>query len=344
MKYLKYREDFLHREIKLDKSKIQEQIKSSEMISEAFENDITWGGSLIGRLFNSILRKGKVMIQTARIGSLVKSLKDELDALSGEVQLASDEKIKNKVYLLSIRFLVTEIYNIVVSDKTVAEKKGELVGDGSDDAGLIQVTIKQVEAIPDESLPNKKELIEKLKRFREALLKLEVKAEPSKEEEEEDDNSETKFYNQTLNLLKSIVSLNDVILNKKIKNAETKLEIGKEYINRNGKVCMIVSLDHTITRPNKDAGGDGVFFTKDDKKGETLAPGLALVVYRDEKTKKYLPNSPTQAIKKTDLKPYTGNDTLKDKEGKPLQSLPATKIGTGSGQGEKEAENIKKTS
>ena len=123
MKYLKYREDFLHREIKLDESKIQEQIKSSEMISEAFENDITWGGSLIGRLFNSILRKGKVMIQTARIGSLVKSLKDELDALSGEVQLASDEKIKNKVYILSIKFLVTEIYNIVVSNKTVAQKK-----------------------------------------------------------------------------------------------------------------------------------------------------------------------------------------------------------------------------
>jgi hypothetical protein len=347
MKYLKYREDFLHREIKLDESKIREQIKSSEMISEAFENDITWGGSLIGRLFNSILRKGKVMIQTARVGSLVKSLKDELDALSGEVQLASDEKIKNKVYLLSIRFLVTEIYNIVVSNKTVAEKKGELVGDGSDEAGLIQVTIKRIESIPDESLPNKKELIEKLKRFREALIKLEVKAEPSKEEEE-DDNSETNFYNQTLNLLKSIVSLNDVILNKKIKNTE-KLEVGKEYINQNGKVCMIVSLDYMIDRPSIKLGGDGMFFTNDDKKSQKIESDEVFVEYRDEKTKQYTGNSPVQNVKRNQLKPYTKNDTIKDPQGKPLQVKPksidnkGTKIGTGSGQGEKEAENIKKT-
>jgi len=349
MKYLKYREDFLHREIKLDKSKIQEQIKSSEMISEAFENDISWGGSLIGRLFNSILRKGKVMIQTARVGSLVKSLKDELDALSGEVQLASDEKIKNKVYILSIRFLVTEIYNIVVSNKTVAQKKGELVGDGSDDAGLIQVTIKKIESIPDESLPNKKELIEKLKRFREALLKLEVKAEPSKEEEEEDDNSETNFYNQTVNLLKSIVALNDVILNKKIKNAETKLEVGKEYINQNGKVCMIVSLNYMIDRPSIKLGGDGMFFTNDDKKSQKIESDEVFVEYRDEKTKQYTGNSPVQNVKRNQLKPYTKNDTIKDPQGKPLQVKPKsidnkkTKIGTGSGQGPKEAENIKKT-
>jgi len=348
MKYLKYREDFLHREIKLDESKIQEQIKSSEMISEAFENDITWGGSLIGRLFNSILRKGKVMIQTARIGSLVKSLKDELDSLSGEVQIASDEKIKNKVYLLSIRFLVTEIYNIVVSNKTVAEKKGELVGDGSEDAGLIQTTIKQVEAIPDESLPNKKELIEKLKRFREALLKLEVKAEPSKDEEE-DDNSETNFYNQTLNLLKSIVALNDVILNKKIKNAETKLEVGKEYINQNGKVCMIVSLDYMIDRPSIKLGGDGMFFTNDDKKSQKIESDEVFVEYRDEKTKQYTGNSPVQVVKRNQLKPYTKNDTIKDQQGKPSQVKPksidnkGTKIGTGSGQGQKEGEKIEKS-
>lgn len=346
MKYLKYREDFLHKEIKLDESKIQEQIKSSEMISEAFENDITWGGSLIGRLFNSILRKGKVMVQTARIGSLVKSLKDELDALSGEVQIASDKKIKEKVYILAIRFLVTEIYNIVVSNKSVAEKKGELVGDGSETSGLIQVTIKKIESIPDESLPNKKELIEKLKRFREALLKLSVEAEPTKDDEPSTDDNDLAFYNQTINLLKSVVALNDVIVNKKIKT--TKVEIGKEYTNKNGKVCMVVSLDHVITRPNKETGGDGVFFTKDDKKGEKLDPSLVLVVYRDDKTKKYLPNSPTQAIKRMELKPYDGKDTIKDKQGKPLQAplttpTPKQKFSTGSAQSQEEKEKSTKT-
>ena len=347
MKYLKYREDFLHKEVKLNESKIQEQIKGSVMISEAFENDITWGGSLLGRMINSIIRKGKVMVNSTRINSLVKDLKSKLDELVPKALMDSDDNIKKKVELIKVKFLITAIYEVVESNKTVAEKKGELVADGADDAGLIQVTIKEIEKISDEQLPKKQELIDKLKRFREALLKLKIEAEPTKEDEEDDD-SEIKIYNHTIDLLKSVVSLNDVIINKKIGNAEqtntsVKLEVGKEYTNKNGKVCMIVSLDHKITRPNKDVGGDGVFFTKDDKKGETLAPDLALVVYRDEKTKKYLPNSPTQAINKTDLKPYTGNDTLKDNEGKPLQSPLATKIGTGSVQGQKEGENIKKS-
>jgi len=349
MKYLKYREDFLHKEVKLNESKIQEQIKGSVMISEAFENDITWGGSLLGRMINSIIRKGKVMVNSTRINSLAKDLKSQLDELVGQALMGSDDNIKKKVELIKVKFLITAIYEVVESNKTVAEKKGELVADGADDAGLIQVTIKEIEKISDEQLPKKQELIDKLKRFREALLKLKIEAEPTKEDEEDDDDndSEIKFYNHTIDLLKSVVSLNDVIINKKIGNAEktnisAKLEVGKEYTNKNNKVCMIVSLYHKVTRPNKDVGGDGVFFTKDDKKGETLAPDLALVVYRDEKTKKYLPNSPTQAINKTDLKPYTGNDTLKDNEGKPLQS-PLAKIGTGSVQGQKEGENIKKS-
>jgi soluble cytochrome b562 len=69
-------------------------------------------------------------------------------------------------------------------------------------------------------LPKKQELIDKLKRFREALLKLKIEAEPTKEDEEDDDDSEIKFYNHTIDLLKSVVSLNDVIINKKIGNAE----------------------------------------------------------------------------------------------------------------------------
>ena len=316
MKYLKYREDFLHKDVKLDESKIQEQIKDSAMISEAFENDITWGGSLLGRMINSIIRRGKVYYQYARIGTYVKQLQAELDSLVPDAQLSSNEEVKKKVEIIKVRFLITAIHDVVISNKTVAEKKGELVADGSDDAGLIQVTIKEIEKISDEQLPKKQELIDKLKRFREALLKLKVEAEPSKEDEEEDD-SEVNFYNQTVNLLKSIVSLNDVIANKKIKTQ--KLEIGKEYTNKNNKVCMIVSLEYAVTRPNKDSGGDGMFFTKDDKKGEKLAPGMVLVVYRDEKTKKYLANSPTQTIKKNELKPYEGKDTVKDKEGHPLQ-------------------------
>jgi hypothetical protein len=329
MKYLKYREDFLHKEVKLDESKIKKQIKDSVMISEAFENDITWGGSLLGRMINSIIRKGKVMVNSTRIESLTKDLKSNLDELVADALTGSDDNIKKKVELIKVRFLITAIYEVVESNKTVAEKKGELVADGADDAGLIQVTIKEIEKISDEQLPKKRELIDKLKKFREALLKLKVEAEPAKDDDDDDDNSETKFYNHTVDLLKSVVSLNDVILNKKIKpQQKQQLEVGKEYTNKNNKVCMIVSLEYAITRPNKDVGGDGVFFTKDDKKGETLAPGMALVVYRDEKTKKYLSNSPTQTANKNELKPYDGKDTVKDEEGKPLQQTTQNKPNT----------------
>ena len=124
MKYLKYREDFLHKEVKLDESKIKKQIKDSVMISEALENDITWGGSLLGRMINSIIRKGKVMVNSTRIESLAKDLKSKLDELVGDALTGSDDNIKKKVELIKVRFLITAIYEVVESNKTVAEKKG----------------------------------------------------------------------------------------------------------------------------------------------------------------------------------------------------------------------------
>ena len=40
MKYLKNRQEFLYKEIQIESINVSEQIKSSEMINEAFENDI----------------------------------------------------------------------------------------------------------------------------------------------------------------------------------------------------------------------------------------------------------------------------------------------------------------
>ena len=323
MKYLKYREDFLHKEHKLDKTKIREQIKSSQMISEAFENDITWGGSLLGRLVNSIIRKGKVMVSATRINSLTKQLKTELDSLIPDVQLSSNEDIRMEVDQIKVKFLITEIYSVVQSDKTVAEKKGELVGDGSDDAGLIQVTIGEIEKISDEQLPEKQELIDKLKRFREALLKLNVVSQPVDDADDDDDDSEQNFYDQTINLLKSVIQLSNDISTKKV--TVTKVEVGKEYTDKNGKVCMVISLDHEVERPSKKDGGDGMFFTNDDKIGKKLDSSLVSVIYRDDATKSYLGSSQLQRVKRLDLKIYDGKDTVKDKKsGKILQNVNAS--------------------
>ena len=326
MKYLKYRGDFLYKDVQLDKSKIRENIQSSEMISEAFENDITWGGSLLGRLINSTIRKGLIFYKTANIDKYIKSLEEELNILVTEAKLSKNKDIKSRVDNLKVRFLITKIHEIVVSKKTVAEKKGELVGDGSESSGLISVTIDEIVKISDESLPRKQELIEKLKRFREALLKLKVEAEPSKEVEEvgeKSKNPQFEFYVQTTNLFKSIIGLSEIISNKRV-TTESEVNIGREYLYKNEKgeqkVCMVVDTKQVRYRgPNIGNVGDGVFFTTDDKEGEGLKKGQVYVVFRDEPSKTYKSSSPCVAVLSNQLTPYTKNDSRKDKEGKPLQ-------------------------
>jgi len=332
MKYLKYRQEFLHKEIKLESININGQIKTSEMINEAFENDITWGGSLLGRLINSTIRKGKIYFQTMRIGNVINQVKQELDTLVGIA--ACDEEQRNQVASLQVRFLLTEIYKIVISKDSLTSKLTALVGDKSENSGLIIQTIKEIEKLTNDQLENKDELIEKLKKFRAALLEIDFEPEEPEKDDEEDPNKEggegekdpnTIFFLQTYNLLKSIVSINEVIVNKRV--TVSKVEVGKEYIDKNNKVCKVVSIDF-----------------EDDAKTKKLKDGLALVIYRDEATKTY---KDTEKVKvtKAGLTSYTKGDTAKPKPtpGKP-QPNPVTKPGVNpEGGKEKEKEGVKKT-
>ena len=55
--------------------------------NEAFANDVNWGDSWVGRMINSIIRKGKIAINLRRVDSLGKRLQSIFDELvdSGKV-------------------------------------------------------------------------------------------------------------------------------------------------------------------------------------------------------------------------------------------------------------------
>lgn len=86
MRYLQNRSQFLDTKVDLDVNRIPELYKKSSLIKEVtgaapFGNEITWGGSLIGRLFNSAWRKIRIGFNSVQIPNLLKKLTAELDYL-----------------------------------------------------------------------------------------------------------------------------------------------------------------------------------------------------------------------------------------------------------------------
>lgn len=199
MKYLKYHQEYRMENLKTD-------FESSTMISEAFENDITWGGSLLGRLINSTLRKMKIGYNYTKINNLVKLFNQELYSLLEDYSLNDDEK--KKLNNLSYRMLLEEIYKEVSSEKDVKEKLKVLLGDASN-IGLVDNVISQVEKA---NLENKEVLLEKLKKFKNDLLEIQkglgIDGEGEGEGEENADDAKSNpaviFYNNSKLLLQSI--------------------------------------------------------------------------------------------------------------------------------------------
>lgn len=133
MKYLKNRFDFLNKKVELDDSKKAEFYNSSKMIREVFENDITWGGSLIGRLINSAIRKVKIGINQVEIPPLLDNLKTELDYL---VSQSLQGKAKEKVDLLKLKSFMEQIKDECFRPSKDIKDEGEilkeLIGDYGD--------------------------------------------------------------------------------------------------------------------------------------------------------------------------------------------------------------------
>jgi hypothetical protein len=313
MRYLKHRQEFLIKETRTEFN--QKDFESSLLIKEAFENDITWGGSLLGRLINSTIRKGKIYFQAARIGSLVKDVENELNNLIAAS--AFGENTKKEIEKIKVKFLITEVYKESTSNKEIDEKLTILLGDKSDDSGLISTTIKDVEKVDKKDLPNKDLLVKKLEDYRKALLEIDFEPKESEEEKQEETSSNKEFYETTIDLLESILDLNEIISKKKI-TSEKSIEVGKEYTHKSkdGKktTVLVISLEHAVKR-----GIDKKFLTKDDVvQSGTIKPNV-FVIFRDEKTKSYLPNSAPMSVRRDSLTPILNSDTKKGPDGRPLQ-------------------------
>jgi len=235
MKYLNTREAFL------------------QTINETFQNEITWGGSLLGRLISSIIRKAKIEVNHQKVQSIATSIKAELDGLIANGLSRENQELIAKV---TSRVLLEEIYNVVISDLTDKEKAYQLL-DNDNKEGLITSAIKFLEVLPEGTSlgkGTKETLIEKLNKFKDLLEELNLeelteeekndleekedeknntednkeetdikKDEEGQEEQEnkegdnglEETNPEEDLFKTTYDLLESIINMNDVISQQK---------------------------------------------------------------------------------------------------------------------------------
>jgi hypothetical protein len=190
MRYLHKRNEFLIQKNILSTSKnfnVNEEIKTSALVRETFENDITWGGSMIGRLINSTIRRFKIGYSQTQVGPLIKKLEDELNYLiSASIQGDTLKKYNE----LLIRSYIEEIRNVCLSNMTEPEKLVELLGqstglydpnDPTKNQRTIGIVQEALDVITDDLKDLKKifgadrdKLIDKLSDFNDDLRKLTV--------------------------------------------------------------------------------------------------------------------------------------------------------------------------
>jgi hypothetical protein len=315
MKYLQYRNDYLTNKVQIKKENIKNYFKNSSLIKESVTsvtNDITWGGSLLGRLVNSIIRKATIYTKYLQIN---KPLAEFEAALTELVQYAGlSEDVRKEQYFLLFKSLLTEIYNIVFkSDSlTIGKKKAKLIGDG--DGGLVGELIKKLQAEKFE-IEDKEELIKKLEKFRDLLKEIEEESTPDTGENEEDeetgqgqgqgqdegdDGSDErekkdaifKFYKSTLTIFKSMIKFSDLVENKRVmiqgqeepeakyKLGNFELKPGQVYTYNSAKGgssnVILLSLKNEII-PGKDDQGGG-FLDGGVKVKNQLKPGTVYVL------------------------------------------------------------------
>lgn len=109
MRYIKSKESFLE----FAKNKNLTPVK----IDEAFQNEITWGGSLIGRLINSGIRKAFIMRNAKRLDSLGNEFEEYMNQLLQQAFSPEDIYATQRFY---IYYILTLIYRAVMSGSTIS--------------------------------------------------------------------------------------------------------------------------------------------------------------------------------------------------------------------------------
>jgi len=250
MKYLNTRDVYLS----TIKIKLNEDTGSG-----TFANDITFGGSLLGRLINSTIRKAKIQINYMKIGSIADEIRDELDRLLKETL---DEEQKQEIKDFMLKALLEEIYKVVISEVSDVEKINQLL-DKKEGDGLITLAVKYIQQTPDEVIfgGNKQELIDKLEKFRKELE--ELKGEEVKE------GDDTPFYNSTLNFIQAVLDLSSKFVSLTFEttpNQNTnanKIQIGQKFLyitnDNKSKYVEVVAINPNGSIKIKDILGGSPF-------------------------------------------------------------------------------------
>jgi len=293
--------------------------ENSDLITETFENDITLGGSLLGRFINSTLRKAKISINQSGIDPLSKKLEKYLDELL-VVSRIDDEKMV-QVKELETRSLINEIIKVVRSGDSV-EKKISILVEGDSNPGLVKETIESIKKI--ENLKDKEELIEKLENFLKSLKELgfekdvdggdEKNVDGGDEDEKnvdggDEDKKGISFIKNSKMIFESLIRIYQIILSNRVTvevDASTQniksgnplgLDPGKEVYYKNNLVKII------NTKFIQKAGPDKTYLTKDDvvDNRKPISPKI-LVVQKNPKTDKYDDQSKSFLVGSNELK------------------------------------------
>lgn len=303
MKYLKNRQEFLTGVIDYKESYTykSQDLKSSSLIREVLENDITWGGSLLGRLINSTIRKAVIGTKVLRINPLIKKLRAQLESIEGEY-LGKESSIAKQAI----------IYALFEAIKKAAMKP-EPLDVFLKNGGLIDQLVEEVDKVED--FPKKDDLKKKIEQFRKDLEELEKSGQVEVVEEEEEEVVEVgdpkeKFKTSVVKVLESVITIHNVLNKDKkpeVEPEEKKFKVGGiyTYTNKKGekKKAKLVSFTNQVL-----TGPDTEFITKDDvKKDELNKPSSVFVEFLDDNGNS-LPSKPAMEVDISTLSIESGVD------------------------------------
>lgn len=184
-------------------------------------NDINWGDSLAGRLFNSIARVSTIAIDSKRIKNITKRIKGEFDKILLN-SIVTDE-IENSIQFAKISHLLGELKHSVEANneiKKIAIQTENIISD-----------ISNLKDSKDKELENtKNKLIESLKDFLSFIKSQRVEENETEEDEtEEDEKGENNNDFDINELLELLIECTDETTRKDFKNEL--IENRRKFVN-----------------------------------------------------------------------------------------------------------------
>lgn len=163
MRYLNTRDVFVQN--------LKINIQDAKKINEVLTNEITFGGSLLGRFINSTIRKAKIGYNYYRVESIVKAIEAELNNIIFD-GLPDEEKKQIKILLVS--YYLKAIKD-VCEDTNIkeSEKIKQLIGNA--ERSLIPSCRKWIETLEETDEvagKTKQQLLDSLENFEEGINSL----------------------------------------------------------------------------------------------------------------------------------------------------------------------------